>query len=178
MATLSFQADIKAFSEKTKIKATTVVRKVVFDIDSGIVQMMPVDTGHARTNWQVAIGAMNDNQLYGTQSAEDTLQEAQSTINAIQGGDVVYIFNNLPYIEVLEYGKYPDPPEKGTYLREGQVKGEYVGKGYFFFSEGGYSKQAPGGFARITLERVKDGFDAIVNGVAQGDIGPDELGAS
>lgn len=51
------------------------------------------------------------------------------------------VSNDKPYAMVLEYGLYPQNPVKG--------KGK---------TQGGYSIQAPKGFARISIEEVKNEF--------------------
>ena len=51
------------------------------------------------------------------------------------------ISTDSPYAHVLEYGLYPNPPKGG--------KGK---------TENGYSKQAPQGFVRISIEEVKNEF--------------------
>jgi hypothetical protein len=51
----------------------------------------------------------------------------------------VFIVNNLPYIAVLEYGGYPNPPSD-------PVHGKTIG---------GYSKQAPQGMVRVTAVELK-----------------------
>lgn len=49
--------------------------------------------------------------------------------------------NQQPYIKVLEYGLYPNPPKGG--------KGKTVN---------GFSTQAPRGMVRISIEEVKNEF--------------------
>ena len=51
------------------------------------------------------------------------------------------VSNDKPYALVLEYGLYPQNPVKGS------------GK-----TQNGYSIQAPKGFARISIEEVKNEF--------------------
>lgn len=51
------------------------------------------------------------------------------------------VSNDKPYALVLEYGLYPNPPKGG--------KGKTID---------GYSTQAPKGFARISIEEVKNEF--------------------
>ena len=56
-------------------------------------------------------------------------------------GETLYFYNNLPYAEVVEYGDYPDPVEKGTYNKQR--------KKYEIRSAGGFSKLAPEGMVRL-----------------------------
>ena len=62
----------------------------------------------------------------------------------------------MPYIAVLEYGGYPDPPKKGTHLTSKQSKDGKSGPGYFKFSQNGYSAKAPNGMVRITVAEFDD----------------------
>ena len=56
-------------------------------------------------------------------------------------GETLYFYNNLPYAEVVEYGNYPDPVEKGTYNKRREK--------YEIRSAGGFSKLAPEGMVRL-----------------------------
>jgi hypothetical protein len=54
-------------------------------------------------------------------------------------GDSIYITNNLPYVANLEFGLYGDGEK----------------------TSGGFSKQAPQGFVRITYKEVINDLDKI-----------------
>ena len=59
----------------------------------------------------------------------------------------IFFTNNLPYIETLEYGGYPNPVKKGTWVKKS--------KSYEVRSTGGFSKQvAPDGWVRKTLKAM------------------------
>lgn len=60
----------------------------------------------------------------------------------IKGNTTVYICNSLPYINVLEYGGYPDPVKYGSWDKK---QHKFVIK-----SINGYSKQAPQGMVGLT----------------------------
>jgi len=90
----------------------------------GVVLLTPVDEGRARASRAVFPGSLVGLGLWQT----------------------VWITSSLPYIEVLEYGGYPDPPLRGSWnprLRRYEVK-----------SAGGFSRQAPRGMVRITYAAV------------------------
>ena len=91
------------------------------------------------------------NVVMGTPSSKTTTSKSKG-LGAIRSirqmpdhvfNNKVYFTNNLPYIESLEYGGYPNPVKKGTWDKK---KKQYVKR-----SEGGFSKQAPGGWVRTTL---------------------------
>lgn len=135
----SFAVDVRAFTEKFKAKAETVVKKVLFDMSTSIVQMSPVDTGRFRANWQFAEGSAPSGNPDGPQVArrrkgyQKTHEGADSTIARLHAGisgapllgTTLYLVNNLPYAIPLEYG---------------------------------HSDQAPGGMVRITAERYNTFF--------------------
>jgi hypothetical protein len=101
------------------------IRAVTIGLFSSIIKMTPVDTGRAKGNWQCTInsGATNvvtrdDNSPYGSANGE-TMDMLLTTIPP-RAGHKVFLSNNLPYIERLEYG---------------------------------YSKQAPSGMVRVSVQR-------------------------
>ncbi len=115
-----FAETVETFIAKAKVKSETVRRVSEFELLRRIVKDTPVDTGRARGAWEI-----------------DT-----ST-------PVTRIKNNVDYILKLEFGGYPNPPERGTAIKGG---------GYEIKSISGYSKQAPQGMAR---KNVRD-WDKIV----------------
>jgi hypothetical protein len=57
------------------------------------------------------------------------------------------IASGLPYIRILEYGGYPNPPVRGSWDRATR---QWVVK-----SSGGFSRQAPQGMVRVTVDAVR-----------------------
>lgn len=129
----SFALDISDFAKKCGDKANEAVGKICLDLTTSIVLKTPVDTGRARANWQTSIGKPS----VGT--VERTDKTGGQTINASlvdvknAAGNVFWITNNLPYIGVLEFGRYPSGPN----------------------TIGGFSKQAPNGMVRISINEVQ-----------------------
>ena len=64
-----------------------------------------------------------------------------------------WIYNNLEYIHVLEFGLFPTPVKKGTRI---------PGGGYEIRSEGGFSKQAPGGMVRLAIADLETEIQVLV----------------
>ena len=60
-----------------------------------------------------------------------------------QMGTSFSIINPSPYGPMLEFGGYPNPPQKGSY--------NYRTKTWEVLSIGGYSRQAPKGMVRVTI---------------------------
>jgi hypothetical protein len=102
-----------------------------------VIYKTPVDSGRARANWQVTIGA----QASGTVELDDknggaTMSKATAASAGFSAGDTIYLTNNLPYIRKLEEGGYPDGPK----------------------TVGGFSRQAPAGMVALTVQE----FAAVV----------------
>jgi len=125
-----FADGVMKFRLKAQDVAEQRFRKVVLDLDTKIVERTPVDTGAARARWQPNVGP-------------EPIGGAGSDIGAfvpqLKLGDTAWISNNLPYIRVLEYGLFPNPPKHGA--------GKTVD---------GYSTQAPQGMIRITAVEFSD----------------------
>lgn len=136
MAT-DFQADVKAWAEKVRAKADANVRAITVALFSSVIQSTPVDSGRARGNWQTTV----DVPASGTVERDDpsgAKAVADITKNMGGAGKVTYLTNNLPYIDVLEYGLYPDPAKHGTKTKDG------------------FSKQAPQGMVRVNMARIQE----------------------
>lgn len=99
---------------------TVLVRNVVMAADRTCVETTPVDTGEARSNWIVSVGAPDESvrpaYIPYPKYSGPALEETGNAAAAIaQGGialngfditakDTVYIQNNLPYIGKLNDG--------------------------------------------------------------------------
>jgi hypothetical protein len=142
----AFSLDIGDWCKKAKKDVDRAARSIVLTIFSGVIEKTPVDTGAARGNWQLGYDVMPQ----GTVTVKDTSRGSAAPALAAKMdqpiiGRTLYLVNNLPYIGVLEYGGYPNPPKGG----EGKTAG-------------GFSRQAPAGMVRITVseisERVREGI--------------------
>ena len=104
MSVASFNADLKKFAKATDLELETVVRKVAFDVYKGITQKTPVDTGRAKANWNIGLGAIDSRITKNT-----TFQANLPPKGA--GKRPIYITNNLPYIGRLENGYSKQAPK-------------------------------------------------------------------
>ena len=113
-------------------KANDVKAKVALQVLTGVVEMTPVDTGHARANWQVTIGnspatgeidGEDDPQKNG--GGSETIIKGAIVADGVGVGDDMWIHNNLPYILPLEDG---------------------------------HSEQAPNGMVAVTMARINEQF--------------------
>jgi hypothetical protein len=137
----SFEDDLRKFEVKTNRKLTQVGRKVALELFRRVIYKTPVDSGRARANWQVTIGA----QASGTVEFDDTnggatMSRATAASAGFKAGDTIYLTNNLPYIRKLEEGGYPDGPK----------------------TVGGFSTQAPAGMVALTVQE----FAQVVNQIS------------
>lgn len=112
---MSFSLDIEKFAKKAGNNAATVVKKVSIDMSSRIVLRTPVDTGRARANWSLTF----DRPMDGTTTSTDKTGQSTGSANTAKAmtwksGDV-WIANNLPYIQRLEYGWSDQAP--GGFVR-------------------------------------------------------------
>jgi len=99
------------FIRKTERKLDTAVRKISLEMFSKVILRTPVDTGRARGNWQVAIGAMPDGTLdLDDASGTATIGKAQAAALGVKAGDTIALVHNLPYIERLESGHSQQAP--------------------------------------------------------------------
>lgn len=75
----------------------------------------PVDTGFARSNWQVSLGAPDVSEGVGdhqtTYDWDAPFQAGQATILSAELGETIAIANGAAYIVALEYGHSQQAPQ-------------------------------------------------------------------
>lgn len=113
--------DLRNFSKRIRLIANTVeensnqlTRKVALAVDAAVVMATPVDTGRARSNWQVELNApasgVKDAYTPGTEqstsgaNAREAIEQGKGVISQYKNGNVIHITNNLPYIGRLNEG--------------------------------------------------------------------------
>ena len=116
--------------EKTYLDANDNDRGVYLAGLTEIVQGTPVDSGRARNNWFLSVGSPSGATTTSKSSGLATIRQLRKMPKRVLGRKL-YFTNNLPYISKLEYGGYPVPGGDKT--------------------AGGFSLQAPDGWARKTL---------------------------
>jgi hypothetical protein len=124
---------------------------------SGVVLLTPVDTGRARSSWNVSVGQpdtsvppISSGRRAGTNGG---IRDAQASMRTLGPFQTVWVTSSLPYMEVLEFGGYPNPVKRGSWDKRLR---QYVVK-----SSGGFSKQAPRGMVRITVQGVLDALQGV-----------------
>ncbi|WP_370600477.1 HK97 gp10 family phage protein [Pseudomonas nitroreducens] len=108
---MSFSDDIARFTAATEKAADKIVGATTLELFAGIIKDTPVDTGRARGDWQttVATPAADENDRIDPSGAQ-AIAEAVAGI-PLKAGQEVFLTNNLPYIEDLEYGSSPKAPQ-------------------------------------------------------------------
>lgn len=101
--------DLKGVLQKAgeAIAANTdrLVRRCGLAVDAAVVIATPVDTGRARSNWQVEIGQAADGVVDAIdKSGQGAITAGARTIQSYRNGSSINITNNLPYIERLNDG--------------------------------------------------------------------------
>jgi hypothetical protein len=135
-------AAIAKVVEEAGIDVTVAQRKIVLDILTGVVRKTPVDEGPTRANWQVTVG--RDTRREAENS--DPVATGASAIASLAPFQLVFVVNNKPNVVVLEFGLF-DPKNPGP-TKDKRRKGKTLVRD-------GFSTQAPGGMARLTLDEIK-----------------------
>lgn len=143
---LKGRAKVDKAIEETYLQANDDVRGVYLQGLYNIVIATPVDEGRARNNWFLTTGAPSSKSTTSKSKGLGAIRQLRQMPKRVVN-QKMFFTNNLPYIETLEYGGYPNPVKKGTWVKKS--------KSYEVRSTGGYSKQvAPDGWVRKTLKAM------------------------
>ena len=187
-----WKVGLEDFKLKSKKAVVSMVKKIAFEAYSRILKKTPVDKGFLRGAWTLAIGTPSDENtqkmlghsgkggLFGKKSEQlqGQFNEAMAQMATLEALQTVWISNAMPYVETVEFGGYPNPPKRGSYIpfalgkngRKRTGSGRWVVK-----SSGGFSKQAPKGMFGISILEVvnwiKEQADRINGDEAFWDLG-------
>lgn len=159
MADYNGPNDPDDFARNTQRKLEQIFRLSAIQLFKSVILKTPVDTGRARSNWQTEIGRFKTGEVKTIQEAESLINDMINKVNEGTIAQGYFLANNLPYIQKLEYGGYPLAPKQGSWDKK---KKDFVIK-----TEGGFSKQAPEGMVRISLEEVKADLKRILEDVVR-----------
>lgn len=122
---IEFQKTLKEWADALPEEAADVQRRLALLIlgaaietpdgaikrSTGLLQMTPVDTGHARGNWQMTAGAPATDEIEGGSSVRTgqppTTGETLKAVGALRShriGESIFIANNVAYIVPLNLG--------------------------------------------------------------------------
>lgn len=157
---------VKSQMRRNKRKAlkafNNAAHKTIIDVTTQSIRATPVDEGITRSQWRIGRDAPDTTVTQEAETIDQTIARVSGDIVKIKQGDL-YVTNSGPAAKFLEDGLYPNPPQKGSWLKDGQVKHNKEGPGYFKFSENGFSKQAPNGIVRPSLAK----FDQALGSAAK-----------
>lgn len=108
-----FNAEVKEFfKNKLPKEVIQAQKKLVLEALKRVVMRTPVDTGRARGNWQVTIARPSDSVIDAEdKTGSDTISKGLSALSALPPYQVVWISNNVDYIEFLEEGTSQQSPK-------------------------------------------------------------------
>tara|TARA_R110000764_G_scaffold108688_4_gene194609 strand:- start:2180 stop:2623 length:444 start_codon:yes stop_codon:yes gene_type:complete len=135
--------NVKKMIAKNKKDSNIKLYAIFFDGLSEVIKETPVDKGRVRNNWFLTKG-----QPFSMTSGRSEDKSGSGSISSLSAmpesvlNKKLYFTNNMPYIETLEFGGYPNPS-----------KGKKT--------SGGYSKQlipfnTPKGWVRSNLIRMRN----------------------
>lgn len=102
---MGFAEDIEKWAQHTEEKLSLAVEKIALELFSRVILSTPVEAGRARANWQVAIGSMPAGTLdLNDKTGQATINKTTAKAAGLRAGDVIFLINNLPYIQRLEDG--------------------------------------------------------------------------
>jgi hypothetical protein len=107
---MSFASDVAKFAEKVGKSVPDTIRAIALDVFESIIDDTPVDKGTARGNWQTSIGSPKSAVIART-GAGGAISELKSVLPNFGDDNTIYLTNNLPYINRLEYGYSLQTPE-------------------------------------------------------------------
>lgn len=138
----------KVFSmfEKGKENLNTDLKGVYLSGLSNIISGTPADKGLHRNSWFLSVASpvtstTSSKDIKGSNSFRQLAQMPKGVL-----GKKLFFTNNAPAINVLEYGGFPSPVKRGSYIKRS--------KRFEILSVNGFSKQAPQGWVRVTVLRM------------------------
>lgn len=139
-----FASNMSRILQRCKDKQDRIVRAVAAELISGMKEMSPVDTGRFKNNWYASIGQVDT--TTNTETVDQVMVRATPVLEKFRSGMKIYLTNSLPYAKPLEFGQFGKPP--------GSANGPKT--------VDGYSKQAPGGMVRLTVQNYNIKLREIV----------------
>ena len=142
---VKFQGDaIKATEKTARGTAIALWRDVIYG--------SPVDSGRFRGNWIASAGAPVETS-YSITDKQGTITVNKATVltQSFSDWQNLWLSNNLPYAEVIEFGGYPNPAKLGSWNKKEER--------YEINTINGYSDQAPSGVVRKNVIRFQEILD-------------------
>jgi hypothetical protein len=104
----SFSAQIDAFCVRTTLEIEAYCRGVALTLFGLIIEATPVLSGRLRGDWRTSVGSpILESRPEINASPEELLRIAMDEMRAVVGAwdtkEPVFLTNNMPYAEVIEY---------------------------------------------------------------------------
>lgn len=167
----AFERDLRAFlKDRVQPEVAIILKKTAFTLGSHLIFGTPVDFGHARGGWQTRLGSPANSQADRKDpGGSAAIAEMNAVLARIRDSDpyqVVWYFNNAPYIDDLDQGGFQpanpatdeaslarrrarrSPKDRKRALRVGGHEGAPLIKD-------GYSLQAPAGIVDAALAAAR-----------------------
>lgn len=101
----SFSAAVKQFGQKAVLRIDAIRRASILELFGLVIDATPVDKGLLRGNWQVSLNSpITETTTRSDVTGGDAKAEALANLGSLV--DIVYMTNNLPYAERIEYDSY------------------------------------------------------------------------
>ena len=129
MTVREFASEIDADWDDILEKMGDIVSMMGLDLLSGIVLKTPVDTGRARGNWDLTVGAPGVGEYGADPAGGATISRGQQRLARYSFSESfpeIWISNNLPYIERLEGGYSQQAPNGMVMLTVAEVQADYA----------------------------------------------------
>lgn len=158
-----FDQALEESNRKLAVRSLLFQKKIAFEFASRVINRTSVDEGPTRARWSISFGVppsglpAGADKAAGEAPADDfaggpTVTRVLGQISAVsQPYGVMFLGNNSPNSEVLEFGGFPTPPKPSRDRRPGR-------KGQLLTTDTGHSRQAPRGMLAVSLEDVNAAF--------------------
>ena len=115
MAFANFKQQMRRAIDNVDLQTSQSIRKIIFECFSGVVLMSPVDTGRFRGNWRPGLGSYPEGTVDTVDwSGGKTIAEIDREIESMPiDGRPIFLVNNLPYAQRLEYEGYSNQAPNG-----------------------------------------------------------------
>lgn len=134
----NFGDEVSNFVQTVEARLDVIMKKTCAELSRRFILATPVDTGAARASWRMQSNSIDKSvisvktKISKGAATRLAMAKAKQSAMKINGGDVVFISNNKPYMKKLEYGLYAGTGPKTT--------------------SKGYSTQAPKGIVRTNIQ--------------------------
>lgn len=102
---MGFAENLSKLCERAGDKAELVVRRAALELQSGMIEKSPVDTGRFKGNFQCGVGAMNTSTSDAAdKSGQGAVGRTAAVLEGWKPGQTIWLTNSLPYARRLENG--------------------------------------------------------------------------